>query len=183
MSEEMNDAEALLDRATAQIADCRPDDAQAKAAAARVWDRLASESADAAAQAAEIDEIRGCDDYQALIPAYLADALPEARKLLLEDHTRECLPCRRALKIAREGEAPAKTWHRKEPEPTSSWRSYKVWALAAALIAGIGVAQFLVRELVPFGLRHQRRGRDRRWRLVSHRRDLAPADQPGRRRA
>ncbi len=146
------DGDALLDQAAAQIAASRPDAEHVQAAAARVWDALADDSAGAAAQAAEVDEIRGCDDYQALIPAYLADALPEARKLLLEDHTRECVPCRRALKTAREGEpAPAEAWRRKEPAPAPSWRSYKVWALAAALIAGIGIAQFLVREMVPFG--------------------------------
>ncbi len=158
MAEQKNDStlpgdgDALLDRATSQIAASRPDAEQVKAAAARVWNALADDSAGAAAQAAEVDEIRGCDDYQALIPAYLADALPEARKLLLEDHTRECVPCRRALKSAREGDlAPAKAWQRAEAAPAPSWRSYKVWALAAALIAGIGIAQFLVRELIPFG--------------------------------
>ncbi len=145
------DPDALLEQASAQIASSEPAQEQARAAAARVWDRLASDSTDVAAQAAEIDEIRGCDDYQALIPAYLEDALPEARKLLLEDHTRECVPCRRALKTAREGEAPAKTWQPAEEAPAPGWRSYKVWAIAAALIAGIGVAQFLVRELMPFG--------------------------------
>ncbi len=146
------DADALLDRAASQIAGSQPTAGDAVTAAARVWDRLASGSAAAAAQAAEIDEIRGCDDYQMLIPAYLAGGLPEARKLLLEDHTRQCVPCRRALKTAREGDAPAKTWQVSQPVASKpSWRSYKVWAMAAALIAGIGVAQFLVRELAPFG--------------------------------
>ena len=152
MSHQINDPETLLDRAASQIASARPDAGEARAAAARVWERLASDSVDAAAQAAEVGEIRNCDDYQALLPAYLAGGLPEARKLLLEDHTRECVPCRRALKTARDGEAPARTWRRAETAtPAPGWRSYKVWAMAAALIAGIGVAQFLVRELMPFG--------------------------------
>ena len=151
MSNPTTDSDVLLDRAASQIASSEPDADQTRTAEARVWDRLASDSADAAAQAAEVDEIRGCDDYQALIPAYLEGALPEARKLLLEDHTRGCVPCRRALKTAREGEAPASSWKRAEATPAPSWRSYKVWALAAALIAGIGIAQFLVRELLPFG--------------------------------
>ncbi len=151
MTDQKND-DALLDRTASQIASSRPDDQQVKAAAARVWDALKDDSADAAAQAAEVDEIRGCDDYQTLIPAYLAGALPEARKLLLEDHTRECVPCRRALKTAREGDqAPARQWQQAEATPAPSWRSYKVWALAAALIAGIGIAQFLVREMIPYG--------------------------------
>ena len=151
MPDSMNDFDALLDRAASQIENSQADADQVQAAAARVWNRLSADSADAAAQAAEIDEIRGCDDYQALIPAFLENALPEARKLLLEDHTRECVPCRRALKTAREGEAPAKPWQRAETESGPTWSSYKKWALAAALIAGIGLAQFLVREIMPFG--------------------------------
>ena len=151
MSDPMNDLDALLDRAASQIENSQPDAEQVQAAAARVWDRLTTDSTDAAARAAEVDEIRGCDDYQTLIPAYLEDALPEARKLLLEDHTRECVPCRRALKSARDGTAPAKPWQESEAETASSWRPYQKWALAAALIAGIGLAQFLVREILPFG--------------------------------
>ena len=49
--------------------------------------------------------IRGCDGFRALIPAYLAGALAEPRRILFEDHTRECVPCRRAL--ARCARAPA----------------------------------------------------------------------------
>ena len=124
MNDQMNDPDALLDRAASQIAGSQPDAEHTNTAAARVWDRLASDSADAAAQAAEVDEIRGCDDYQTLIPAYLEGGLPEARKLLLEDHTRECVPCRRALKTAREGEAPARTWSPAQATaPAPSWRS------------------------------------------------------------
>ena len=151
MSDQNHDLDTLVDRAASQIENSRPEAARVEAAAARVWERLTADSASAAAQAAEVKEIRGCDDYQALIPAYLEGALPEARKLLLEDHTRECVPCRRALKTARQGEAPAKPWQTAEPAAAAGWDAYKKWALAAALIAGIGVAQFLVRELMPFG--------------------------------
>ncbi|MEM7356981.1 MAG: FecR domain-containing protein, partial [Acidobacteriota bacterium] len=150
MSDQNHDLDALLDQAASQIENSRPDEVQAEAAAARVWDRLSASSAGAAARAAEVDEIRGCDDYQTLIPAHLEGALPEARKMLLEDHLRECVPCRRALKTAREGEAPVKAWQAEAPAETPRI-AYKKWALAAALIAGIGVAQFLVREVMPFG--------------------------------
>ncbi|MCP3964100.1 MAG: hypothetical protein GY719_40235 [bacterium] len=153
MSDPINkDLDSMLDRAAAQIEGNRPDAEQVKAAADRVWSRLAADSAGAAAQAAEIDEIRGCDDYQALIPAYLEGALPEARKLLFEDHSRECVPCRRALKTAREGApAPVREWQETDATPVSPWRSTRNWAIAAALIAGIGLAQFVVREMLPFG--------------------------------
>ncbi len=151
MSNPNHDLDAVLDRASSQIANCQPDAAVSEAAANRVWSRLSADSATAAAQAAEVDEIRNCDDFQALIPAYLEGALPEARKLLLEDHTRECVPCRRALKMAREGDVETPRPWQKAETATPSWQSYKRWAIAAALIAGIGMAQFVVREMMPFG--------------------------------
>lgn len=154
MSDPNHDLDALIDRASSQISNSRPGSEQVANAAARVWERLSADSASAAAVAAEVDEIRGCDDYQALIPAYLENALPEARKLLLEDHTRECVPCRRALKTAQEGGSgavPSQSWQEDGAAKTLSWRHTRKWAIAAALIAGIGLAQFLVRELMPFG--------------------------------
>ncbi len=44
-----------------------------------------------------------CEDFQAEIPAYVAGTLTEARALLVGDHTRECVPCRRALMDHRSG--------------------------------------------------------------------------------
>jgi DNA-binding FrmR family transcriptional regulator len=103
MPNSQRDVDTLLERAAAQIRESSPDEHQVEAAAARVWSHLRSNQARVAAVAAEVEEIRGCDDYQALIPAYLSGTLPAARRTLLEDHSRECVPCRRALKEAREG--------------------------------------------------------------------------------
>jgi hypothetical protein len=151
------DADALLDRAAAQIAAGEPDGATVQAAADRVWGSLSATGAQEAAEAAEVADIRGCDDYQALIPAYLAGTLPAARKLLLEDHTRECVPCRRALMTARDGEpvAPGRGWRRNAAKTAETGRGSRSghflrWAIAAALIAGIGVAQYVIREMRPF---------------------------------
>jgi hypothetical protein len=151
MPNTQRDVDTLLERAAAQIRDTSPEDRQVEEAAARVWDRLTSDGARVAAVAAEVEEIRGCDDYQALIPAYLSGTLPEARSKLLEDHSRECVPCRRALKEAREGKpvsAPARS--RRGAKVVTF--PYMKWALAAAaVLAGVLLAPALLDMLGPAG--------------------------------
>ena len=73
-----------------EIRDDSPDPAVIEAAAARVWARLAE-----AAASSSHEHIRGCADFQALIPDYRAGRLPEARATLLKDHLHECVACRR----------------------------------------------------------------------------------------
>ncbi|HEX9732174.1 MAG TPA: FecR domain-containing protein [Thermoanaerobaculia bacterium] len=147
------EVETLLDQATAQIRAAEPDPQRVREAADRVWARLTSASAATAAGAAEIEEIRGCEDYQALIPAYLAGSLPEARRLLLEDHSRECVPCRRALKQAREGKPPAPPAPRRAgkvvafPFPPAVLR----WAAAAVLAVGVGAALYVLSGMLLYG--------------------------------
>ncbi len=150
MSHEHHDVDELLDRAASQIEHAQADDETVQRAAARVWERLSGDTAEAAAHAAEVEQIRGCDDYQALLPAYLAGALPEARKLLLEDHTRECVPCRRALKQAREGKTVERSAAKPAAAPASGF-GWQRWAMAAALLLGVFGAQYLVREMLPYG--------------------------------
>src|SRR5262245_15477606 len=97
----------ILDDTAADIRDERLDAAVVEGASQRVWTRLSGEriAAEAGLETTElmVGQLRGCDDFQALIPAYLAGALSSARTMLLEDHTRECVPCRKALKEARYG--------------------------------------------------------------------------------
>ncbi|HJX26875.1 MAG TPA: zf-HC2 domain-containing protein, partial [Thermoanaerobaculia bacterium] len=117
--EKKNDA---LDRAVADIQGEPIDPVIVEQAAARVWERLSREAAGAAEpqmaapQAAPQTNpqivaetapasLRDCADFQALIPAYLRGELSPARALLLEDHTRGCVPCRRALREARDGKS------------------------------------------------------------------------------
>jgi len=47
--------------------------------------------------------LTSCADYQARMPALVAGTLPEAQRLLVEDHTRECIPCRKHLQAIRAG--------------------------------------------------------------------------------
>jgi hypothetical protein len=93
----------ILDDATAEIRNEKLDAAVVAGAAQRVQARLAGQQAAAEAGVAPVEHIRSCDDFRSLIPVYLQGQLSSARTMLLEDHTRECLPCRKALKEARHG--------------------------------------------------------------------------------
>ncbi|HEX5761346.1 MAG TPA: FecR domain-containing protein, partial [Thermoanaerobaculia bacterium] len=159
---------AALDQLIAQARSETPDPATVEAAAARVWERLASGSASAAAPApgptaaaAYAASAPGCAEFTSVIPAYLAGTLAPARALLLEDHTRECLACRRALKEARAAQsAPgsaaaaadlsAAGWSARRPAAarraeTALRRRPLALALAAmlALVAGAGLVTLL----------------------------------------
>src|SRR5437773_7828262 len=93
----------ILDQVTAGIRAEQVDEAVASEATERVWARLLTENPTSAKmEAVPADRIEGCADFQTLIPAYLGYKLSEARALLLVDHTHECIPCRKALKQARE---------------------------------------------------------------------------------
>src|SRR5437870_2545303 len=120
----------ILDQVTAGIRAEKIDEPAAGEAAQRVWGQLAVDenalrmSADRPQDAGAPDagapnagapnagaavegRIDGCADFQSLIPAYLRHELSEARSLLLVDHTYECIPCRKALKQARESRTAA----------------------------------------------------------------------------
>jgi hypothetical protein len=146
----------ILDKATAGIRAEQVDDAAVSAATERVWAQLSQEVSAPVMTAATVDQINGCPDFQALIPAYLEGKLSEARSLLLVDHTHECIPCRRALKQAREQRvakvAPA-TRRRQTKTAAYSIRPVVLrWGIAAALVIGLGfVAWPLIQRYVPVG--------------------------------
>ena len=117
-----------LDRITDEIRDQRLGDDAAAAATDRVWKRLRSELA-------EDHALRSCDDVRALLPAYVAGELSEARALLVGDHTRECVPCRRALLELRSGERPADA---ADPAARRRQRLPNWLAIAAAVVVLIG---------------------------------------------
>ena len=132
---ELND---ILDRATAEIRSERVDQSVVEGAAERVWAKLSNEQATTGAPAARVEHIRNCDDFQKLIPEYLTGSLSPARSLLFEDHTHECIPCRKALKEARYG-VPALPVAPGASRSSQSRRTIVRWAVAATIIIGIGV--------------------------------------------
>ncbi len=131
------DANRILDEVTAAIRTEKLDDSVVEAAAGRVWARIGRAEA---TEAVAVERIRGCADFEKLIPAYLAGSLSEARALLVEDHTRECLSCRKALKQARSGNQTASGLEQLRTSPTSSRRAAVLkWAIAALLLIGAGL--------------------------------------------
>lgn len=91
MTPENRFQDPALDQAMTEIRNDQPDPAVVEAAAARVWARLSQ----APAAEAPAEHIRGCADFQALIPDFRAGRLPEARALLVQDHLHNCVACRR----------------------------------------------------------------------------------------
>ncbi|MGZ8844057.1 MAG: zf-HC2 domain-containing protein, partial [Pyrinomonadaceae bacterium] len=93
----------ILDQVTAGIRSEQIDDGTVSEASEHVWARISDAPPVSATMTGVADRIEGCADFQSLIPSYLGGKLSEARSLLLVDHTHECIPCRGALKTAREG--------------------------------------------------------------------------------
>ncbi len=129
MNPEPNRRDRLDQAIEAVRSDC-PDPAAVEQAAQRVWRRIREAPVTPA-----IETIRTCADVQALIPAWRAGQLPEARALLVEDHTRECAACRRAASVARRQEA-------KSPDFQARWIRPQ-WAMAAGLAVVAALSAYL----------------------------------------
>ncbi len=126
-----------LDRAIAAVREDQPEETAAHDAARRVFNRLFESSF----LRAPVESIRDCSDFQALIPAYLSRTLTPARVLLLEDHTLECVACRKALREARGREPEPGIW----PEEPRKRVPVMAWALAATLVLGIAAGVVVAR--------------------------------------
>ncbi|MFN2452856.1 MAG: FecR domain-containing protein [Pyrinomonadaceae bacterium] len=103
MKKRNHKTDEMLDETLAAIRDEAIDAATIDRAAKRVWSRVAGKQTGvvSSSTAAPLNGNRSCVDFQSMIPEYLGASLAGARLLLLEDHTRECLACRRAIKQAR----------------------------------------------------------------------------------
>ncbi len=117
-----------LDDVVDAIRTDEPSREELAASAARVRTRLGLTTASGGSTV----HIESCAGFQSLIPAFLDGALPAETALLLEDHTRECIPCRRALIAARTPKrAPS-------GRPASGRALDRRW-LAAAAVAAVAV--------------------------------------------
>ncbi|HEX8196096.1 MAG TPA: FecR domain-containing protein [Pyrinomonadaceae bacterium] len=169
------DLDAIIDDTTRGIRDEQINDSIIEQSATRVWARVSQQMSDENFAAAEnsssansllgnlntmntnntSEQIRGCADFQSLIPAYLDGKLSTARTLLFKDHTNECIPCRRALKFQSADQKP-KTATVGARQPAlgqqrafmNGWSKANVtrWSVAAAFVICLGMAGFFISE-------------------------------------
>ncbi len=178
MKHNKQDLDAIIDDVTRDIRDEQIDPSIISQSATRVWARVSQQAAENSSSVNSYSEgintmnssnnseqIRGCDDFQSLIPAYLDGKLSTARTLLLEDHSNECIPCRKELKEQRAyAGAKTATYVRRQPaarrQPgqqlanTGRWNTSKVarWGVAAAAVVCIALAgMFMYERFDPSG--------------------------------
>jgi ferric-dicitrate binding protein FerR (iron transport regulator) len=141
----------LLDRAIEATKNEVADPEIAHAAASRVLQRLTAEvAASTAGGAAGTGSIHGCEGFVELMPALLSGALTESRRILLEDHTRECVNCRRELQRLRRGEPVGGKAAVVSLESRRARFAVPRWALAAG-ISALLVAGFAASRFLPWG--------------------------------
>ncbi|MCA1629989.1 MAG: FecR domain-containing protein, partial [Acidobacteria bacterium] len=149
MKRNHQELDRILDDTLSGIRRERADQKTADTAASRVWARVSAEAAGLpevlVAPSREVEQISGCPDYRSLIPAYVRGQLSPARRLLLEDHTHECIPCRKSLREARTG---VRTTSVRAKRRESRWTLTPAWrmAMAASFVAVFGFAAYFVAQ-------------------------------------
>jgi FecR protein len=126
MSPENTPMDPALERAISEIRGESIPGAVVDAAAERVWQRLTG-------------HIPGCSGFQALFADYRAGRLPEERALLVQDHLRECIACRRVYG----GAVLRPALHSDQPKLAGRPLHAARWAIAAGVVAAGGLAAWL----------------------------------------
>jgi hypothetical protein len=138
-----HDTKPSLDGILESIRTDEPSRAEIDGAAGRVRERLGFADASVMTAAPTV-HIESCAGFQALIPDYLAGRLPRQTALLLEDHSRECIPCRRALIAARQPKAaPA------APPSVAARPHVLKWAAAAVVAATAVLGGYTAWQVLP----------------------------------
>jgi len=167
MKRNKKDLDAIINNASRSIRDEEIDPALMNESATRVWALISQQAAENPAvltsnmeslntMNTNNEQIRGCADFQSLIPEYLEGRLSQARTLLLEDHSNECIPCRRELTIQRDATRPdavaaqpaRSTIGENVSAHTNGWRLNGVARLgiAAAAVLVLGLAGLFMYE-------------------------------------
>jgi hypothetical protein len=131
-----------LDQAVKEIRDEVVEDGAVRDVAKRVFASVF----DSTLAAGPVDRIRGCADFRALMAEYRNRTLSPSRTLLLEDHTRQCVHCRKALQEMGNGAIAGRPFERDIRVNIGSRSPVPAWAFAAALTIGIGVGVVAARN-------------------------------------
>lgn len=169
MTHDKNELDAIIEKAAHAVRDEQTDASAIEDSGARVWARIAAHAAEnSSAEKSysegihtmqnEKEQIRSCGDFQSLIPAYLDGKLSTARRLLLEDHSNECISCRKEMKAQRNlSAAKAATYVAPTHSPRSKARAtgrsisrtgIVRWSLAAAVVLCVGIAGLFMYERI-----------------------------------
>ena len=153
MKLELGRDETTLDDAIAAVRDDEAPAAVAETAAARVWQRLAPH---ASRDAVPVEAIHGCADVMALLPAYRRGELKAERAWLVEDHLRECVACRAALREPGGRRLAILPWRPASPQAKPEARRFGRYAVAASVLLAVGLSAWAARQVffaVPAGSR------------------------------
>jgi hypothetical protein len=101
-----------------------------------------------------VDRLRGCEGFHSLLPAYLGRSLSGARRLLLDDHVRECVACRRAVEEARTGPRPRMVNMVPASVSRHRWHGWTAAACVAAALFASGGYRWLVSSGEPVAVVH-----------------------------
>jgi len=135
-----------IDRAAEEIRAQKIDDATARRITDEVWERLGI------GREGHLP-LRSCADFQAEIPAFVAGTLPEGRALLVGDHTRECVPCRRVLMEARGVAAPVSPQRSVRKAPRWLGPALRIAAAIVLLFGGVVTVRTVGNVMVDRNLR------------------------------
>jgi hypothetical protein len=149
-----NNPKKELERAVTALRGEQPDQETMQAASQRVWQRL-GEEAQAAKPLSVGESIHGCEDIRTLLPQHRVGKLPSAKALLVADHLRECVACR---KEAEKGDrATLMPWNRESAKQELA-RTSKApfrWVTAVAAVLLLTMVGYVVFDklAVPAGAR------------------------------
>jgi hypothetical protein len=116
----------------------------------RAGERVLSSLSGSAAAELSTHMLRSCEDFQALIPAYVDKNLPAGRRMLFEDHMHQCVACRHAVEQARSGDLNAARRPARQPawgitlQAQAAPRGFPAWrfAMSAAAAILVGISAF-----------------------------------------
>jgi hypothetical protein len=140
--------DSRLEEALSQLREEKMGPAEIADSARQVEARLAEACGDRSAAAASSHRIAGCQDFQSLIGSYLSGELSAARRTLLEDHSRDCPACRKALWSAQSGHPIAPPQTASTEMGRNAWVRPLGWAAAATLLVAFGLFQLGILDRV-----------------------------------